>query len=146
MVSASATRRPRLHDHSSRISRRECDSDCVDCPYFSAPYYLLYRCFLCNITCLSKIQVRVSIRFGALRQPIMLTLPLRWRPANFGPSSNKALAATVGPLMEAPVLLGLGYLRRHLRRQWRWEGSESPVLSQPEARPEMKLLCLGKRQ
>ena len=44
--------------------------------------------------------------------------------ATFGADSNQALAATVGPLIEVPVLLGLVYLMRVLRKRWKW-GKES---------------------
>jgi arsenite transporter len=42
--------------------------------------------------------------------------------ATFGPESDQALAATVGPLIEVPVLLGLVYLIRWIVRRWRWKG------------------------
>ncbi|KAM5351126.1 hypothetical protein ACJ41O_003849 [Fusarium nematophilum] len=41
--------------------------------------------------------------------------------ATFGPGSDQALAATVGPLIEVPVLLGLVYLLRWVSRRWAWE-------------------------
>jgi len=51
--------------------------------------------------------------------------------ATFGANSNQALAATVGPLIEVPVLLGLVYLMRVLRKRWKWgkegEGTKGPV-------------------
>lgn len=40
--------------------------------------------------------------------------------ATFGANSNQALAATVGPLIEVPVLLSLVYLMRYLRKRWNW--------------------------
>lgn len=40
--------------------------------------------------------------------------------ATFGPDSDQALAATVGPLIEVPVLLGLVYLARCLGDRWHW--------------------------
>ena len=40
--------------------------------------------------------------------------------ATFGANSNQALAATVGPLIEVPVLLSLVYLMRFLRKRWNW--------------------------
>jgi ACR3 family arsenite transporter len=40
--------------------------------------------------------------------------------ATFGANSNQALAATVGPLIEVPVLLSLVYLMRFLKRRWKW--------------------------
>jgi len=45
--------------------------------------------------------------------------------ATFGANSNQALAATVGPLIEVPVLLGLVYLMRLLRKRWTWGKSQS---------------------
>lgn len=40
--------------------------------------------------------------------------------ATFGPGSDQALAATVGPLIEVPVLLGLVYLLRWVSNRWSW--------------------------
>lgn len=41
--------------------------------------------------------------------------------ATFGANSNQALAATVGPLIEVPVLLSLVYLMKWLKDKWTWE-------------------------
>ncbi|KAF7556874.1 hypothetical protein G7Z17_g1137 [Cylindrodendrum hubeiense] len=41
--------------------------------------------------------------------------------ATYGPSSDQALAATVGPLIEVPVLLALVYLLRWVSGRWGWE-------------------------
>jgi ACR3 family arsenite transporter len=41
--------------------------------------------------------------------------------ATFGSRSEEALAATVGPLIEVPVLIGLVYLVRWLGKRWHWE-------------------------
>lgn len=40
--------------------------------------------------------------------------------ATFGPDSQEALASTVGPLIEVPVLIALVYLVKWLGRRWRW--------------------------
>lgn len=40
--------------------------------------------------------------------------------ATFGPNSDQALASTVGPLIEVPVLVGLVYAMRLIRRRWKW--------------------------
>jgi len=40
--------------------------------------------------------------------------------STFGPNSDQAMAATVGPLIEVPVLLGLVYLMRFWTRKWIW--------------------------
>jgi arsenite transporter len=40
--------------------------------------------------------------------------------ATFGANSNQALAATVGPLIEVPVLLSLVYLMKYLKGRWAW--------------------------
>ncbi|XXH04984.1 hypothetical protein Hte_011408 [Hypoxylon texense] len=40
--------------------------------------------------------------------------------ATFGAESDQALAATVGPLIEVPVLLGLVYVARWVGTRWRW--------------------------
>jgi len=41
--------------------------------------------------------------------------------ATFGPESDQALAATVGPLIEVPVLLCLVYLIRWIGNRWGWQ-------------------------
>ena len=41
--------------------------------------------------------------------------------ATYGANSDQALAATVGPLIEVPVLLGLVYLVRWIGRRRNWE-------------------------
>lgn len=41
--------------------------------------------------------------------------------ACFGPGSEQALAATVGPLIEVPVLLGLVEVVKFLRSRWDWK-------------------------
>ncbi|KAH7318248.1 membrane protein [Stachybotrys elegans] len=40
--------------------------------------------------------------------------------ATFGADSEEALAATVGPLIEVPVLIALVYLVKWLGQRWRW--------------------------
>ncbi|TLS22596.1 uncharacterized protein PpBr36_06547 [Pyricularia pennisetigena] len=40
--------------------------------------------------------------------------------ATYGPESDEALAATVGPLIEVPVLLALVYAVRHMGKRWSW--------------------------
>ncbi|KAF3107419.1 hypothetical protein TWF569_007961 [Orbilia oligospora] len=40
--------------------------------------------------------------------------------ATFGPDSDQALASTVGPLIEVPVLIGLVYLVRFIGKRWNW--------------------------
>ena len=41
--------------------------------------------------------------------------------ATYGPESDQALASTVGPLIEVPVLLGLVYVVRLFRKRWAWK-------------------------
>ena len=41
--------------------------------------------------------------------------------AVFGPDSDQALASTVGPLIEVPVLLALVYVVRWIGRRWKWK-------------------------
>lgn len=41
--------------------------------------------------------------------------------ATFGPNSDQALASTVGPLIEVPVLIALVYLMRFVRKRWDWK-------------------------
>ncbi|KAI2629407.1 sodium bile acid symporter family-domain-containing protein [Xylaria nigripes] len=42
--------------------------------------------------------------------------------AVYGPFSDQALAATVGPLIEVPVLLGLVYMVMWIGKRWGWKG------------------------
>lgn len=46
--------------------------------------------------------------------------------AVYGVNSDEALAATIGPLVEVPVLLLLTYVSLKLRKVMRWDVSESP--------------------
>lgn len=39
----------------------------------------------------------------------------------YGASSGQALASTVGPLIEVPVLVALVYVMRWLRKRWNWK-------------------------
>jgi len=41
--------------------------------------------------------------------------------AMYGPESDQALAATVGPLVEVPVLIFLVYLIKWLGKRWNWQ-------------------------
>ncbi|RGP72486.1 arsenical-resistance [Fusarium sporotrichioides] len=41
--------------------------------------------------------------------------------ATFGPNSDQALASTVGPLIEVPVLIGLVYTVRWMANRWGWK-------------------------
>ncbi|KAK0335273.1 arsenicals resistance [Friedmanniomyces endolithicus] len=41
--------------------------------------------------------------------------------ATYGPGSEQALAATVGPLIEVPVLVGLVYVIRYFKHRWGWK-------------------------
>ena len=41
--------------------------------------------------------------------------------ATFGPDSDQALASTVGPLIEVPVLLALVYVVKWIGRRWNWK-------------------------
>ncbi|KAJ4138003.1 arsenicals resistance [Fusarium falciforme] len=41
--------------------------------------------------------------------------------ATFGPNSDQALASTVGPLIEVPVLVGLVYAVRWMANRWGWK-------------------------
>lgn len=51
--------------------------------------------------------------------------------ATFGPESDQALAATVGPLIEVPVLLGLVYFVRWFAQRTGWTSTEeSPCMSE----------------
>ena len=42
--------------------------------------------------------------------------------AVYGPNSGQALASTVGPLIEVPVLLALVYVMKWVKKRWQWTG------------------------
>lgn len=42
--------------------------------------------------------------------------------ALYGAGSQEALAATVGPLIEVPVLIALVYVIQWCKKRWGWEG------------------------
>jgi ACR3 family arsenite transporter len=42
--------------------------------------------------------------------------------AVYGAGSQEALAATVGPLVEVPVLVALVYIIKWCKKRWAWEG------------------------
>jgi arsenite transporter len=42
--------------------------------------------------------------------------------AVYGVGSGQALAATVGPLIEVPVLVSLVYVLKMVKRRWKWAG------------------------
>lgn len=65
-----------------------------------------------------KYQFCVTQSFTAASNNFELSIAVA--VATFGPQSNQALASTVGPLIEVPVLLSLVYLTRRLSRRWRW--------------------------
>jgi arsenite transporter len=42
--------------------------------------------------------------------------------AVYGVNSGQALASTVGPLIEVPVLVSLVYVLKWVKKRWNWEG------------------------
>lgn len=53
--------------------------------------------------------------------------------ATFGPDSDQALASTVGPLIEVPVLLGLVYVVRWISDRWGWKTGQSANITKDQA-------------
>jgi ACR3 family arsenite transporter len=50
----------------------------------------------------------------------------------FGPGSDQALAATIGPLVEVPVLVSLTWLSIYLGRRLKW-GGRTPAEREADA-------------
>ena len=48
--------------------------------------------------------------------------------AVYGAGSEQALAATVGPLIEVPVLVGLVYVIRYFKHRWGWKDDDRQVV------------------
>ena len=48
--------------------------------------------------------------------------------AVYGAGSKQALAATVGPLIEVPVLVGLVYVIRYFKHRWGWKDDDRQVV------------------
>merc|ERR1711881_721554 len=42
--------------------------------------------------------------------------------AVYGADSGEALASTVGPLIEVPVLVALVYVMKFVKKRWAWQG------------------------
>lgn len=55
---------------------------------------------------------------------------------SFGLQSSEALAATVGPLIEVPVLLALVYVALWAKRRW-WDERDRQLLEQKLAASEL---------
>jgi hypothetical protein len=53
--------------------------------------------------------------------------------AVYGVTSKQALAATIGPLVEVPVLLLLTWVALYLHRRLSWKGEESDALADAES-------------
>ncbi|TQS31661.1 hypothetical protein Golomagni_08052, partial [Golovinomyces magnicellulatus] len=66
-----------------------------------------------------KYSLAVSQSFTASSNNFELAIAVA--VATFGPNSDQALAATVGPLIEVPVLVGLVYAMRFIQRRWNWK-------------------------
>ncbi len=53
--------------------------------------------------------------------------------AVYGAGSGQALASTVGPLIEVPVLVGLVYVIKWVKKRWEWMGYI--ITNRPTAAP-----------
>lgn len=67
----------------------------------------------------------------ASADPVMQELAIAVTIAVYGVGSDQALAATIGPLVEVPVLLALTWVALFLHRKLRW----SEDVRQEQARP-----------
>lgn len=79
---------------------------------FFITLYIAHRCGF-------KYSLAVTQSFTAASNNFELAIAVA--VATFGPDSDQALAATVGPLIEVPVLLGLVYVVLWAQRRWMWK-------------------------
>lgn len=84
--------------------------------YFVLIFFItLYICHRCGF----NYPLAVTQSFTAASNNFELAIAVA--VATFGAESDQALAATVGPLIEVPVLLGLVFVLRWGRRRWTWK-------------------------
>ncbi|KAI1067442.1 hypothetical protein LB506_003894 [Fusarium annulatum] len=85
-----------------------------------------------QIVSVVRVAAPLIVRLVGFRFPMVVTqsftaasnnfeLAIAVAVATFGPNSDQALASTVGPLIEVPVLIGLVYTVRWMANRWGWK-------------------------
>ncbi|KAG8999235.1 hypothetical protein FRB94_006369 [Tulasnella sp. JGI-2019a] len=87
---------------------------------FSSLYYLSRRRYADSVGGYEKATVQ-AFTAGSNNFELAIAVAI----ANFGTDSPEALAATIGPLVEVPVLLGLTYVALWMRPRLQWQRSVS---------------------
>ncbi|KAG9026723.1 hypothetical protein FRB95_008529 [Tulasnella sp. JGI-2019a] len=87
---------------------------------FSSLYYLSRRRYADSVGGYEKAIVQ-AFTAGSNNFELAIAVAI----ANFGTDSPEALAATIGPLVEVPVLLGLTYVALWMRPRLQWQRSVS---------------------
>jgi ACR3 family arsenite transporter len=91
--------------------------------YFALTFVITL--WACRRIMKSSYEVSVAQTFTASSNNFELAIAVA--VATYGINSRQALAATVGPLIEIPVLLGLVYIFKYIKTRWTWERNEELV-------------------
>ena len=84
-------------------------------------YFLVIFAFTLSVTKRLGVGYKISVTQGFTAASNNFELAIAVAIATFGPNSDQALATTVGPLIEVPVMICLVYLARWVAGRWKWE-------------------------
>ncbi|KAL9611183.1 MAG: hypothetical protein Q9167_004168 [Letrouitia subvulpina] len=85
-------------------------------------YFIVVFCFTLMVTYKLGFGYKLSTTQSLTAASNNFELAIAVAVATFGAESDQALASTVGPLIEVPVLLGLVYVVKAVATQQKWKG------------------------